>query len=117
MREGGVMTLSRRGFLSKAARVGTAAAATAGTAAAAPPQPNALQRPPKPIPAEAVGLLYDSTLCIGCKACVKACKDANGMPPDINAQQTAWNEGTWDTPMELSGKTLNVIKVYTDGTM
>jgi ferredoxin len=27
------------------------------------------QRPP-----EALGLLYDATLCIGCKACVAACK-------------------------------------------
>ncbi len=28
-------------------------------------------------------MLYDSTLCIGCKACVAACKAANDMPPDI----------------------------------
>ncbi|PWC43121.1 hydrogenase 2 operon protein HybA [Azospirillum sp. TSO22-1] len=111
------MTLSRRNFLSKAAR-GSAAAATAACAAvAAAPEANALQRPPKPMPAEAVGLLYDSTLCIGCKACVKACKDANGMPVEVAPDQTAWNGGEWDTPVELSGKTLNVIKAYTNGTM
>ena len=34
---------------------------------------------PEP-PADAVGLLYDATLCIGCKACVVACKEANGLP-------------------------------------
>ena len=28
-------------------------------------------------------MLYDSTLCIGCKACVAACKAANDMPADI----------------------------------
>ena len=27
---------------------------------------------------EAVGLLYDTTLCIGCQACVVACREANG---------------------------------------
>ncbi|HYG91333.1 MAG TPA: hydrogenase 2 operon protein HybA [Azospirillum sp.] len=111
------MSLSRRGFLTRAARGGAAAAAAACTAASAPPEANALQRPPKPMPAEAVGLLYDSTLCIGCKACVKACKDANGMPPDVSADQTAWNGGEWDSPVELSGRTLNVIKAYTNGTM
>lgn len=111
------MTLSRRNFLGKAARGGAAAAAAACTAVTAAPEANALQRPPKPMPADAVGLLYDSTLCIGCKACVKACKDANGMPVEVSPDQTAWNDGQWDTPLELSGKTLNVIKVYTDGTM
>lgn len=111
------MTLSRRNFLSRAARGSAAAAAAACTAVASAPEANALQRPPKPMPAEAVGLLYDSTLCIGCKACVKACKDANGMPPEIGAEQQAWNDGAWDSPLELSGKTLNVIKAYTHGTM
>jgi len=111
------MTLSRRGFLGKAARGSAAAAAAACTAVAAAPQANALQRPPKPVPPDAVGLLYDSTLCIGCKACVAACKEANGMPPEVGADQTAWNQGEWDSPTELSAKTLNVIKVYTHGTM
>ena len=30
-------------------------------------------------PADAVGMLYDTTLCIGCKACVVACQDANDL--------------------------------------
>jgi Fe-S-cluster-containing dehydrogenase component len=29
---------------------------------------------------------------------------------------TDWNEDTWDTPEDLSGRTLNVIKVYRNGT-
>jgi Fe-S-cluster-containing dehydrogenase component len=62
------------------------------------------------MPSEALGLLYDSTLCIGCKACVSACKTANDMPPEFSD-----SEQLWDTPTDISGNTLNVIKVYQDG--
>ena len=63
-------------------------------------------------PAEnAVGMLFDSTLCIGCKACVAKCKEVNGMPPEIDG-----DEVQWDSAHDLSGETLNVIKVYSDGT-
>ncbi len=111
------MTVSRRTFLRKAV-TGSATVATAACAAAvAPSQADAFVRPPKELPPDAVGLLYDSTLCIGCKACVAACKESNGMPLDISDSQSAWNPGIWDTPVELSAKTLNVIKVYTHGTM
>ncbi len=68
-------------------------------------------------PPEALGLFYDSTLCIGCKACVAGCKAANGMPVDISPDQREWNQGTWDTPKGLSGHTLNTILVYRDGAM
>lgn len=112
--------VSRRGFLRKAAQGTAAATAAACTAVVAAPEANALQRPPKPMPADAVGLLYDSTLCIGCKACVSACKQVNHMPPEVGPEQQAWNGApgnpTWDTPLELSAKTLNVIKAYVDGT-
>src|ERR1039458_3550426 len=30
-----------------------------------------------PVPSAAVGLLYDASVCIGCKACVAACAEAN----------------------------------------
>lgn len=109
------MALSRRHFLRKAASGGAAAAAAACTAVAAAPEANALQRPPKPMPPDAVGLLYDSTLCIGCKACMTACKESNGLTKEINAEAQPWNEGTWDTPVELSAKTFNIIKCFTDG--
>jgi Fe-S-cluster-containing dehydrogenase component len=55
-------------------------------------------------------LLYDATVCIGCKACVSACKEYNEMPPEFSS-----NEKLWDTPLDLSSKTLNVIKLYESG--
>lgn len=99
------MTLDRRNFM-KAALGGTAAVAAA-SAAPAPAQ----ARDNKQMPPKALGLLYDSTLCIGCKACVNACKDANGMPAEYSTP-----DKLWDTPLDLSGKTLNVIKAYAEGT-
>jgi Fe-S-cluster-containing dehydrogenase component len=102
--------VDRREFLKGAGFA--AAAASAPTAASA-----AIARPPKQMPPQAVGMLYDSTLCIGCKACVAACKVANNMPPDIPQDLRGWNETTWDTPEDLSGRTLNVIKVYRNGTV
>ena len=63
---------------------------------------------------EALGMLYDSTLCIGCKACVAACKRENDMPPEFMANS---EQPYWDQPLDISGKTLTVIKVYRSGTM
>ncbi len=94
------MSISRRDFLKGALAGGTLLAA--GTSAEA--------RENLTMPGEALGLLYDSTLCIGCKACVSACKTANDMPPEFSDA-----EHLWDTPTDISGKTLNVIKVYQDG--
>ena len=105
------MDLSRRRFLQGAATGAAAATLPAADAGAFGP------REPKQLPKNAVGMLYDSTLCIGCRACVTACKAANGMPAEQPAQLSDWNEGTWDTAEDLSGKTLNVIRVYQDGTM
>ncbi|HJV79303.1 hydrogenase 2 operon protein HybA [Noviherbaspirillum sp.] len=95
------MTIDRRDFL-KGALGGGALLATATSVEA---------RDNKPMPPEAVGLLFDSTLCIGCKACVAACKEANGMPPEFSTE-----DQLWDTPLDLSGNTLNVIKLYKNGT-
>ncbi len=106
------MSFNRRQFL-KGVAAGSAAAATVG--ASAEEAAAALQRAQKPRLPEAQGLLYDSTLCVGCKACVAACKRANDMPVDISPDQRAWNQGTWDTAKGLSGKTLNVIKAYQNG--
>jgi Fe-S-cluster-containing dehydrogenase component len=107
------MPISRRAFLKQAATGATAAAAATTPLAPA----NAVERGPKPRLPDAVGLLYDSTLCIGCKACVAGCKAANGMPPEIDPTQAGWNPGVWDTPEDTSGRTLNIIKVYRNGTM
>ena len=105
--------MNRRKFLKGVAVGGAAATVTAGAAGKA----KAIQRAPKARPPEALSLLYDSTLCVGCKACVSACKEANDMPAEIDPGQEGWNTGTWDTAKGLSGKTLNVIKVYRNGTM
>ena len=91
--------MDRRGFLK--------AAGSAATAAVACP---AQARETHTLPPGAVGLLYDSTLCVGCKACVAACKQANDMPPEVHTE-----DALWDTPLDISGKTLNVIKVYKHG--
>ncbi len=122
------MSIDRRAFLSRIA-AGGAAAAVAGVGADA----RALQRAPKPRLPDAVGLLYDSTLCVGCKACVAGCKQANGKPAERSADQAAWNsrvtsdqgswvvretgdhQPIWDTPRDTSGDTLNVIKAYING--
>ena len=104
--------MDRRTFLRSAV---PAAAATA--VAGASGEAEALQREGKTMPPDAVGLLYDSTLCVGCRACVSACKEANGMPPEILSGQEDWNSGTWDSAVDLSGDTLTVIQVYRHGSM
>jgi Fe-S-cluster-containing dehydrogenase component len=96
------MDANRRKFF-KVAAAGAAAATCAGSAQA---------RGNHPMPPDAVGLLYDGTLCIGCKACISACKEANGMPPDHEGMS---GEPLWDAPLDINGKTLNIIKAYRDG--
>jgi Fe-S-cluster-containing dehydrogenase component len=59
-------------------------------------------------PADALGLLYDTTRCIGCKACVVACREANNLKADTSAAPG----GLWDMPTDLNGGTKTVIKLY-----
>ncbi len=92
--------MKRRDFL-KASIGGAAVALSGGNANA---RPNL-----EPAP-EAVGMLYDSTLCVGCKACVAKCKEVNRMPPTIRGEDVQY-----DSALDLSPQTLNVIKVYRDG--
>lgn len=107
------MEMNRRQFLGSATAGGVAAVATT----AIPGEAEALQRPPKPRKPEALGLLYDSTLCVGCKACVAGCKSANDRPVEIDPDQESWNPGLYDTGKGLSAKTMNVILVYRNGGM
>jgi len=97
--------MNRRDFLKGMAS--GAGAVAAGGATSAEARPN---REPAP---EAVAMLFDSTLCVGCKACVTKCKTVNGMPPETRADETL---PLWDSAPGLSAKTLNVIQAYTDGT-
>jgi Fe-S-cluster-containing dehydrogenase component len=102
-------SFDRRRFLRLAgSTAGVAVAATAGVAQA---------RPNKTMPEEAVGLLFDGTLCVGCRACMPACKEANDMPPELTPLKVGGEEvnAVWDAPLDISGKTLNVIKAYREG--
>ncbi len=92
--------MKRRDFL-KTSLGGCATALASGGASA---RPNL-----EPAP-EAVGMLYDSTLCVGCKACVAMCKQVNDMPPTLLGDDVQY-----DSAKDLSAQTLNVIKVYQDG--
>ena len=78
-----------------------------GAAVAAPLGGTAEARGHKPMPDKALGLLYDGTLCVGCGACMPACKAANGMPREGDAM--------YERPVDISGKTLNIIKAYRSG--
>jgi Fe-S-cluster-containing dehydrogenase component len=93
------VALSRRTAL----KVALAGAASAFASPAAASTPVAF-------PADAVGLLYDSTRCIGCKACVAACRDANGLEPD-----TAGAGALYHAPVDLSANAKTVIKLYSEG--
>jgi Fe-S-cluster-containing dehydrogenase component len=89
---------SRRAFLKCLGLAGTASAvAVAGFASEGAINDNG------------VGLLYDATRCVGCKACVAACKRANDLPPEKGAFDP---EGIWDAPADLDGKTRNIVKLY-----
>ena len=96
--------MKRRDFL-KAAAFGGSAIACSGNA-------KAIMREPLKMPSQAVGMLYDSTLCIGCKSCMVSCKKANGMQPEFAASE----QQLYDAPLDTSGSTLNVIKLYRHGT-
>ncbi|HYX21001.1 MAG TPA: hydrogenase 2 operon protein HybA [Thermoanaerobaculia bacterium] len=79
--------------------------AAAGAAAVAKGTVDARTRPTAA--PDAMGLLYDTTRCIGCKACVVACREANHTKPE-----TSQYGGIWDAPPDLDGDTKTVIKLY-----
>jgi Fe-S-cluster-containing dehydrogenase component len=80
------MLLSRRLLLQ--------GAAVAGAATVLPGKARAREKV-EPLE-DAVGMLYDSTHCVGCGGCVAACKEAGGLP--------------WDEPTDLSNTTRSVVK-------
>jgi formate dehydrogenase beta subunit len=95
------MGITRRAALQAMIAAGaTAATPRAATAAALPAAP-----------ADALGLLYDATLCIGCKACTVACREANGLAVDT----TGSPGGLYQAPVDLSPRAKTVIKLYREG--
>jgi len=91
------MSLSRRDLL-KLGAIGGAACALPLDAVAAEHRPVA--------PPNAVGMLYDSTRCIGCKSCVVACAQANELVPDTTL------DSIHQAPNDLNAHTKNIIKLY-----
>jgi Fe-S-cluster-containing dehydrogenase component len=92
------MTTDRRTFFK-----GIAAAATMSVVST-----TADARPRKAPPPDAVGLLYDATECIGCKACVAKCKEIAELPADTRD----YGGGLYDAPTSLNEYTKNVIQLY-----
>jgi len=95
------MRISRRGLLK-----GTVAAGAAGALAGAAHGREAVE--PEP---DAVGMLFDSTRCVGCRACQSACKTANGLHPDT----VSANGGVYDAPLDLNASTKTIIKTFGSG--
>jgi len=93
------MACDRRSVLK--ALAGTGAVAAAGSLPVA--SSVKLEAPPG-----ARAMLYDATLCIGCKTCVVACKQANERQPDSGP----FEKGLYDAPLSLNEDTKNIIKLY-----
>lgn len=97
------MALDRRALLKTLAAGGVASVALA---------PSARAYTRKSAPPGAMGMLYDTTRCIGCKTCVVACKQAN----DREADPGPWGEERlYDAPVDLNEDTKNIIKLYREG--
>jgi len=101
------VAITRRQLITNVAKAGVPAALATATTLA----PAVAAAETTPVPSAAVGLLYDATKCIGCKACVAACAEANGTAPDTRL------DGLHQAPSDLNDVTRNVIKLYkpTDG--
>jgi Fe-S-cluster-containing dehydrogenase component len=100
------MNTTRRRFLK-------IAAAGAGAAALAPMSAIAAEAPG--FGPNEVGMLYDSTLCVGCKACVSSCRKVNfydNLDPIVSDADSADNR--WSDDYELNYRTRNIIKMHRD---
>ena len=95
------MNLSRRDWFKGLSAAGLAAAAA----------PRAAAREPKTVQPGDAGMLYDSTRCVGCRACTTRCKEANGLPPDA-----AETDGVaYNAPIDLSATNKSILKLYREG--
>jgi formate dehydrogenase iron-sulfur subunit len=90
------MKLSRREFL-KLSGAGLGASVAGGVLA-----PEVMAQDSE----NALGILYDPSKCVGCRACQMACKQWNELPAESNDAQ-----GLWETPLSLSAITWNIIKL------
>lgn len=92
--------MDRRGLLKSVVAAGAAAAGVSNPLGAAQGHDG-----DHDFSTEGLGMLYDATLCIGCKVCMVACREANNL---------ALAPGTelWDAPTDLSANAITIIKVY-----
>jgi formate dehydrogenase iron-sulfur subunit len=71
---------------------------------------------PQIAPEDRLGILYDSSKCIGCRACQMACKRWNDLPAEtVDAAKLPVEAGNvsklYDTPRDLSADTWTLIKL------
>lgn len=94
------MAITRRELFTNIAKAGVPAAVaiTTGT--------KLMEAQEIPVPNTPLGLLYDATICIGCKSCEVACNAANNTPADTDAA------GLHEAPTDLNVFTRNIIKLY-----
>lgn len=99
--------MNRRHFL----KLASAGALLSGVVP--PASAGAENRPPIP---GALGMLYDSTLCVGCQACVSECQRVNHTDaPHGKTYAYAGTEPTWSNNDKLSPYTNNIIQVWRSG--
>lgn len=91
------MPISRRGFLKLAGY-------TLGAAALSVPARRV--KAEQPAAESSAAMLYDSTICVGCRACQTACKMRSGLPYETDLQ------GLYEAPADLSANTWTLIKLY-----
>ena len=97
---------NRRSFLKAVAGGGAGLLATTAAVSAST----------QPINNREWGMLYDATRCVGCKACMAACKRVNGDTGALAYEQAEFDsDALWDAPKDLSGDTRTIIKLQKEG--
>lgn len=101
------MDISRRNFFRLSAVAGGAALTTVAAPAAA--------RQARKVDPDSLGMLNDSTRCIGCKACQAACKKENKLPMEPTlGEEEKLGRAVYDSPRGLSDRTYTLIKMHED---
>jgi Fe-S-cluster-containing dehydrogenase component len=99
------MEITRRNLLQGLSK-GVATALAAGSVSSAALCDAAAAEEARLAPQTAIAMLYDATLCIGCKTCEVACSEANGLPADTRM------DALHQAPRDLNDTTKSIIKLY-----
>ncbi len=96
---------SRRDFLKLAGLAGAGLVAAPALAVA--------ESAKAPVDNNELGMLYDATKCVGCKACMSACKRVNSDYGALSYEQAGFDpDKLWDAPQDLTGSTRTLIKLF-----